>query len=86
MDGQGIKVQYLNIFNKEAKELLLQCAKYLKPKFNNAKLIFKFSAANKVHRDTIGELFAIKDNVNLEQRDNCKKHPLQGYKEGQGQC
>ena len=68
MDGRAIK--YLNIFDKEAKELLLRCAKYLKSKINNAKSIFKFIVANKDHRDTIGERFAHMDNMNTEQCDN----------------
>ena len=40
----GDTIKYLNILDEEAKQLLLLCAVYLKPKFTNATLIFKFSA------------------------------------------
>ena len=43
----GDPIKYLNIFDDEAKQLLLMCAMYLKPKFTNAMSNFKFSAANK---------------------------------------
>ena len=82
----GDAIKYLNIFDEEAKELLLQCVKFLKPKFSDVKSIFKFSAANKEHRDIMGELFALMDNMDLVQCDNCSHnpHPLQGWTGGDG--
>ena len=73
-------IKKLNIFEEEAKDLLLQCAKYLKPKFNNAKSIFKFSATNKDHRNTI-VLDGQHESIAVLQ---MQPHPLEGYREGLG--
>ena len=40
-------MEYLDILDEEAQELLLHCAKFLQPKFKDAKLVFKFVAAHK---------------------------------------
>ena len=69
----GDAIKYLNIFDEEAKELLLQCATFLEPKLSDAKSILKFSAANEAHRDIMGELFALMDSIKPGQCDNCSQ-------------
>ena len=45
------------------------------PKFSDTKSIYNFSAANKEHRITISELFALMDSMTPGQCDNCSHIP-----------
>ena len=71
LEVAGDAMKYLNIFDEEAKELLLHCAKFLKPKFVGENSVFKFTAANKERGDVLLELFALMDNIKSEHCKNC---------------
>ena len=80
LEVAGDAIQYLDTFDEEAKELLLHCAKFLQPKFKDAKSVFVFVAANKKHGDTMVELFALMEGIKPEQCHNCSQVPC---KDGQ---
>ena len=71
LEVAGDAMKYLNTFDEEAKELLIHCAKFLKPKFVGENSVFKFTAANKERGDILLELFALMDNIKPEKCENC---------------
>ena len=76
LEVAGDAIKYRDIFDEEAKELLLRCAKFLQPKFSDVQAVFKFGAANKEHADTIVELFAL-----MVECDNCSQNPCRDGQE-----
>ena len=79
MAGDAIK--YLDIFDEEARGLMLHYAKFLMPKLSDAKPIFKFSTANKEHAETMVKLFSLMDKMKPEQCDNCSQNPCRDGQE-----
>ena len=75
LEVAGYAIKYLDIFDEEAKELMLHCVKFLMPKLSDAKSIFKFTAENKEHGETIIKLFSLMDKMKPEQCDNCSQNP-----------
>ena len=81
LEVAGDAMKYLTTFDEEAKELLLRCAKFLKPKFKDVKTVFEFITVNKELGDIMIELFVLMNSIKPEQCDNCKQVPC---KDGQG--
>ena len=81
LEVAGDAIKYLHTFDEEAKDLLLHCAKFLEPKFEDAQSVFKFTAANEEYGDTMLKLFSLVDKMKPKQCDNCSQVPC---KDGQG--
>jgi len=72
-------MEYSALFKEESRQLLLTCAKFLKPKLKDATAIFGYIAENEEQKEVISSLFVLMNDIppTAPTCSNCKKEPCQ---------
>ena len=66
-------LRYTNTFEQEARDLLMVCAKFLKPKLGGENAVFEYLRDNRDHRDTVHELLVLMMEVKDPACPNCQQ-------------
>jgi len=73
-------MEYRELFEEEAGDLLLSCAKFLKPKLMDASSIFRYVDENVAYKEVVYTLLAMMNNIaptESSECHNCQKNPCQ---------
>ena len=65
--------EYVEMFEAEAEQLLLTCAKFLEPKLKDTKSMKRYAAENKDRRVEFATLLCLMNDITPAECSNCKK-------------
>merc|ERR550519_1682502 len=73
LEVAGDAMEYTNMFETEAQQVLLNCAKFLKSKLKDFKAVTRYAAENEDRKEVFASLLAKMNNMAPTECPNCNK-------------